>query len=136
MPRGSAPGERRGGRAKGTPNKVTDEIRTVARQYGPAVIERLAMMAGVVPDCPGADNAAVQVAAMRELLDRGFGRATQHVAGADDAPPVSVEFLWAPAMPQQPEAASHSEATTITAVADDDDDGNVVPLVTWGGSSR
>jgi hypothetical protein len=126
----------RAGRRPGVPNKVTHEVRTIAQQFGPAVIERLAMMAGVVPDCPGADNAAVQVAAMRELLDRGFGRATQHVAGADDAPPVSVEFLWAPAMPQQPEAASRSEATTISAVADDDDGGNVVPLVTWSGSSR
>lgn len=32
MPRGSAPGERRGGRAKGTPNKVTQDFRETVRR--------------------------------------------------------------------------------------------------------
>lgn len=31
MPRGSKPGERRGGRKRGTPNKVTQEIREVTQ---------------------------------------------------------------------------------------------------------
>lgn len=38
MPRGSQPGERRGGRAKGTPNKLTKEIREHARRYGPEAL--------------------------------------------------------------------------------------------------
>jgi hypothetical protein len=38
MPRGSAPGERRGGRQKGTPNKATIERRMLARR-GLAAVE-------------------------------------------------------------------------------------------------
>lgn len=32
MPRGSKPGERRGGRSKGTPNKVTGEVKAMLLQ--------------------------------------------------------------------------------------------------------
>jgi hypothetical protein len=43
MPRGSKPGERRGGRTKGTQNKATPEIREYARQLlnGPAYCAKL-----------------------------------------------------------------------------------------------
>jgi hypothetical protein len=41
MPRGSKPGEHRGGRVKGTPNKATAEIKDIARPYGPDCIEKL-----------------------------------------------------------------------------------------------
>jgi hypothetical protein len=37
--RGAAPGERRGGRAKGTLNRATREIRTIAQEYGPEIIQ-------------------------------------------------------------------------------------------------
>jgi hypothetical protein len=36
--RGSKPGERRGGRQKGTPNKTTAEIRELAQAHGPDAI--------------------------------------------------------------------------------------------------
>jgi hypothetical protein len=123
------------GRKPGALGKATADIKALAQPYGAPAVAELARLAGLT-DAPGAQTEAARIAALKELLDRGFGRATQHVAGADDAPPVSVEFLWAPAMPQQPEAALDSEAPTIGAVADDDDAGNVVPLVTWSGSSR
>jgi hypothetical protein len=32
MPRGSKPGERRGGRQKGTPNRVTAEVKALAHK--------------------------------------------------------------------------------------------------------
>jgi hypothetical protein len=35
MPRGSKPGERRGGRQKGTPNKATAEVKVLAQKYAP-----------------------------------------------------------------------------------------------------
>jgi hypothetical protein len=41
MPRGSKPGERRGGRQKGTPNKATAEVKLLAQKYAPAAIEEL-----------------------------------------------------------------------------------------------
>jgi hypothetical protein len=100
MPRGSAPGERRGGRQRGTRNKVAHDVRILARDYGPAVIIKLAEMAGLTRR-PGIANAAVRVAAMRELLDRGYGKATQIVAG-DEERPVAIQFTWAPAQPEQP----------------------------------
>ena len=100
MPRGgSAPGERRGGRRAGTPNKHTAEIRTVAAQHGPAIITKLAELAGVVPGNV-AESHAVQVQAMKELLDRGFGKATQPISGDADAPPLAIEFTWGPAIQQ------------------------------------
>jgi hypothetical protein len=36
MPRGSKPGERRGARQKGTPNKATAEVKVLAQKYVPA----------------------------------------------------------------------------------------------------
>jgi hypothetical protein len=45
MPRGSSPGERRGGRQKGTPNKVTQEIVEKLRVLGCDPIEGMARIA-------------------------------------------------------------------------------------------
>jgi hypothetical protein len=78
MPRGSAPGERRGGRQKGTPNKAT--LEEAARQYAPAALERLAHLSR------HAESEAAQVAACREILDRAYGKPTQPVSGDADAP--------------------------------------------------
>jgi len=41
MPRGSKPGERRGGRRKGTPNKVTAEMREAFRQLIEGEVDEL-----------------------------------------------------------------------------------------------
>jgi hypothetical protein len=101
MPRGAAPGERRGGRQKGTPNKATTSIKLLARDYGPAVIVKLAEMAGLT-DRPAIPNAAVRVMAMKELLDRGYGKATQ-ILGGDEEQPIAVSFEWAPALNRQTE---------------------------------
>jgi hypothetical protein len=75
-------GRKTGGRHKGTPNKVTADIRSVAQSFGPAAIAELARIAGLT-DEPGAKAEATRVIAIRELLDRGFGKA-QPVEG--DAP--------------------------------------------------
>lgn len=87
--KGSAPGERRGGRQKGTPNKVSLEIRDLARAYGPDAIAELARLAGLKGN--GSENEQVRVSAIKELLDRGYGKATQVIAGDDNKPPVQVE---------------------------------------------
>ena len=47
---GSEPGERRGGRQKGTPNKVTAEIRALAMSYGPRAFQELAKLGGLARD--------------------------------------------------------------------------------------
>ncbi len=87
MPRGSKPGERRGGRQKGTPNKATSEIKDVARKYGPAAIAEAAKLAGLVNGGEGkADSEAARVSALNILLDRGYGKPSQVVGSDPDNP--------------------------------------------------
>lgn len=70
--RGSEPGERRGGRKAGVPNKSTAVLKDVAAAF---TVEAVAILADIArsPKSP----AAARVAACRELLDRGHGRAPQ-----------------------------------------------------------
>lgn len=65
--RGSKPGERRGGRQKGTPNKRTKDIREYAQQFTQEAIDvfRRVMRNG--------DSDAAKVAAADKLLNRGHG---------------------------------------------------------------
>lgn len=73
--RGSKPGERRGGRQKGTPNKATAAIRDIAGQYTEQAVTTLVSILAGGEGIP----AAAQVAAARELLDRAHGKPTQAV---------------------------------------------------------
>ena len=98
------------GRKPRVPNKTGGEIREIARQFGPAAIQRLAQLADLIPG-ERADSHAVQIAAMRELLDRGYGRATTILAGADEAPPAVIQFQWAPASAPDPDVAAPAGAT-------------------------
>lgn len=78
MPKG---GRREGaGRPKG-PSKLTIEVRTLARAYGPKAVQKLARLAGLT-DEPPAESELIQLGAVRELLDRGYGRV---VRPGDDA---------------------------------------------------
>ncbi|MDR3499934.1 MAG: hypothetical protein P4L72_12000 [Parvibaculum sp.] len=65
-----------GGRAKGTPNKATADIKALAQNYGEFAVAVLAAIAATSPS----DQA--RVAAVKELLDRGYGKPTQAVAAA------------------------------------------------------
>ena len=86
--RGSAPGERRGGRVKGTPNKATASIRDIARQYTAEAVDALV---GVLtaPEEP----AAARVAAAKEILDRGYGKASTVISGDEDGGAVKVAHV-------------------------------------------
>ena len=65
MPRGSAPGERRGGRAKGTPDKAT-----VARQ---------AAMAAAVADCfASMTEAQIEALMPKEIILRAMHTAAKN----------------------------------------------------------
>jgi hypothetical protein len=72
--RGSRPGERRGGCKKGTPNRSTRAIKELAQKHGAEVIEELARIAFT------AESEFARVAAIKELLDRAYGKSTQPVA--------------------------------------------------------
>jgi hypothetical protein len=77
-------GKKTGGRKRGTPNKATADVRSMAKEYGAAAIERLADL------MKNAESEQAQIAAAKELLDRGYGKSTQPIAGDPDMPPVGV----------------------------------------------
>lgn len=83
MARGGArPGA---GRKPCVPNRVTADIKSLAQTYGPDAVDTLA---GIMQD-ERAPHAA-RGAAARELIDRGFGKATQPIAGDLKFPPVGM----------------------------------------------
>lgn len=77
--RGSKPGERRGGRSKGVPNKATASIRDAAREY---TTEAILTLAEVMRD--EAQPAPARVSAANALLDRGYGKPSQIISGDED----------------------------------------------------
>src|SRR4051794_17592647 len=89
------------GNPSGRP-RVVQEIRDLARQHGPAAIAALAEMAGLTPGVQ-AEAETARIAALREILDRGYGKATQPLSGDPDGPPLAIEFTWADAIPQPAE---------------------------------
>src|SRR5262245_3077543 len=74
-----------GGRKPGTLNKATRELREIAREYTGEAIATLAKL------MRSAESEQARVGAAKELLDRGWGKATQPIAGDKDAAPVQLE---------------------------------------------
>ena len=64
-------GTRIGGRQKGTPNKATADVKEAAKQY---TAEAVAALATIMRN---SDSDAAKVAAIKEILDRGHGKARQ-----------------------------------------------------------
>lgn len=93
-----AKGRKTGGRIAGVSlNKGTAEIKALAQQYGPDILKRLARLAGLLePKEPGSQSDITQLGAMRELLDRGYGKAAQPQAGPDGEgnPIVEIIYRW------------------------------------------
>ena len=92
MPRGAKPGEYRGGRQKGTPNKATAEVKLaiteLAKTHAPAALRTLAKLA------ESAESEQARVAACREILDRAYGRPAQAVTLAGgDGPPIRTQII-------------------------------------------
>lgn len=86
-----AAGRKTGGRRKGTPNKATADIKALAQVHAENAMVELARLA------TEAESEAARVAAIKELFDRGFGKAKQsmEVDGALslDVLPRTVEFV-------------------------------------------
>lgn len=59
-----------GGRTKGTLNKLTEEVRKLAKQHGPDAIKKLATL------MESAEDERAQVAAAKEILDRAYGKSS------------------------------------------------------------
>ena len=75
-----AKGRKTGGRVAGTLNKATAEMKDIARSYGPEAVELLWTLART------AESEQAKVAAAREILDRGYGKASQIIAGDKENP--------------------------------------------------
>lgn len=86
--KGSPKGVKQGGRKPGTPNKATVEIKALAREYCADAMKELARLA------IGAESEQARVSAIKELFDRGFGKATQTIGGDVDAP-IEMVMRWA-----------------------------------------
>lgn len=77
--RGSKPGERRGGRQPGTPNKATASIRDIAREYTDTAVKALV---DVLED--ESQPGSARVSAASAILDRGYGKPSTVLAGDED----------------------------------------------------
>lgn len=72
-----------GGRQKGSLNKITADVKVLAQEYGEEAIKALVE---IVRD--GDAPHAARVSAVKEILDRGYGKASQSVelTGAKGGP--------------------------------------------------
>ena len=65
--------------------KVIEDIRALARQHTEAAVNTLVSIA------EDGKQESARVAAATALLDRGWGRPTQPIAGDDQMPPIGIE---------------------------------------------
>lgn len=74
-----AKGIKTGGRVKGVPNRATADIKALAMSYTEEAFEALIGVAR------NSESDAARVAAIKEILDRGYGKSRQAVehSGAD-----------------------------------------------------
>ena len=91
------------GRAKGTPNHATADIKALALKVAPEAVKTLEHI--MIHD----KNSATRVAAAKELLDRGIGRPTQAIAGESGEGPAVIRHViswrgWNPPDPDSVEA--------------------------------
>ena len=73
---------------------MTAKLREIAAEYGPTAIAKLAAMAGL-DGAPGAESEQAQLGALRELLDRGYGRPPHAITEGEDGAPVRF-VIYAP----------------------------------------
>lgn len=76
--------------------RVISELRELARAHAPEAIKELARLT------IKARSEAARITAIRELLDRGYGKATQFLAGDDeeDLSPTKIEVVFVKPKPQ------------------------------------
>ncbi len=63
-----------GGRKKGTPNRVTAEIKAAFQKHGDELVEALLVLTK-------SNDERVRLGAIQAAVDRGWGRPSQAVAG-------------------------------------------------------
>lgn len=77
-----------GGRQKGTPNKATAGVKAAAQAYTVEAIETLVVIMRT------GENEQARIAAAKELIDRGHGKARQTIEHEGDVMrPVVIDLL-------------------------------------------
>lgn len=80
-------GKREGaGRPKGVQNKATRPLKDAAREHTQAALDTLVSVMAGGEGIP----AAAQVNAAKEILDRGYGKASQVLSGDEDGGPIKI----------------------------------------------
>lgn len=87
--RGSKPGERRGGRQKGVPNKANQDIRAAAQEYTADALATLVKVA------LNGESEAARVSAAVHILDRAHGKPAQAVQVGGGESPIEMVMRWA-----------------------------------------
>src|SRR5436190_21858705 len=86
MARGRKPGcQKTGGRKPGSTNKVTRELKDLAREYTVEAVEALAHV------MRNGKSEQARAIASDKLLDRGWGKATQPIAGDKNTDAIKFE---------------------------------------------
>jgi len=81
-------GKRAGsGRKAGIPNKATAEVKELARQHGPEAVGELARLA------LKSKSDTARVAAIRELLDRAYGKSAPSPEEREDTKALVVQLV-------------------------------------------
>ena len=94
----------RSGNPGGRP-RVVRELRELARQCAPDAIKELGRLS------TKARSETARIAAIKELLDRGYGKPTQYVGGADDGAPIETHLRISFVKPDGSEPDDLDEAT-------------------------
>ena len=97
-----AKGRKTGGRKPGSVNKATADIRELAQNYAPEALVELARLA------KGAVSEAARVGAIKEILDRAYGKSPQDVTLAGDL------MVHAPTITEDMTPAEAAEAFAAT----------------------
>lgn len=87
MPAGSRPGERRGGRQKGSTNKTKKDTREIFLAHGPEAVQT------IIDLMKNSRHDNVRLGAANSLLDRAYGKPTQPISGDNDADPITTNFV-------------------------------------------
>lgn len=61
--------------------KFAEEARALASPYAPRALRELAKLAGIIRNAPPAQSEQARVQALREILDRAYGKPKQPVEG-------------------------------------------------------
>jgi hypothetical protein len=92
---------KRPGRPKGSKNRVTAEIKSIAAKHGKRAIREMASIAFGKAENESSGEKQLRVRCMENLLDRGFGKpvANTELTGKDGAP-LAVSLLdWMRGLP-------------------------------------